>query len=143
VLADEREAGAAGGRITLNLGHSVGHGLEAADGYRHLLHGEAVAFGLRAAARIGAALDVTPPDRLARLEALLDRLALGQGRLAFSAATVLAAMRVDKKQSERRLRWVLPTADGVVVRSDVPDELVETALGEVLAGAATSSRERG
>ena len=53
VRADEREHGAAGGRIALNLGHTLGHALEAADGYATLLHGEAVAYGLRAAARIG------------------------------------------------------------------------------------------
>ena len=44
---------AAGGRITLNLGHSLGHAVEAAAGYGDLLHGEAVAYGLRAACRIG------------------------------------------------------------------------------------------
>ena len=49
VTADEREHGAAGGRITLNLGHTVAHALEAVDGYATLLHGEAV--GLRAAGR--------------------------------------------------------------------------------------------
>ena len=60
VSADERESGAAGGRITLNLGHTVAHALEAVDGYATLLHGEAVAYGTRAAVRIGAALGVTP-----------------------------------------------------------------------------------
>ncbi len=49
VVADEREHGSAGGRITLNLGHSLGHAFEAAAGYGGLLHGEAVAYGLRAA----------------------------------------------------------------------------------------------
>ena len=58
VSADEREHG---GRVTLNLGHSLGHAYEAAAGYGGLLHGEAVAYGLRAAARIGVRLGVTPP----------------------------------------------------------------------------------
>ncbi|MCJ7711426.1 MAG: bifunctional shikimate kinase/3-dehydroquinate synthase, partial [Chloroflexi bacterium] len=53
VTADEREQGATGGRIALNLGHTVAHALEAVDGYANLLHGEAVAYGLRAATRIG------------------------------------------------------------------------------------------
>src|SRR6185295_3180196 len=47
VLGDEREAA---GRIALNLGHSLGHAIEAAAGFGDLLHGEAVAYGLRAAA---------------------------------------------------------------------------------------------
>ena len=68
VSADEREQGGATGRISLNLGHTVAHALETADGYTTLLHGEAVAYGLRAACRIGVALGVTPPDRAARIE---------------------------------------------------------------------------
>ena len=52
------------GRITLNLGHSLGHAVEAAGGFEGLLHGEAVAYGLRAACRIGEAVGVTPPDRV-------------------------------------------------------------------------------
>ena len=69
VAADERESGAAGGRITLNLGHTVAHALEAVDGYANLLHGEAVAYGTRAAVRIGVSMGVTPPARAARIEA--------------------------------------------------------------------------
>ncbi len=81
VTADEREQGGTSGRIRLNLGHTVGHALEAADGYATLLHGEAVAYGLRAATRIGMALGVTPADRAARIEALLTSLRPG-GRAA-------------------------------------------------------------
>ena len=49
VDADEQEQGATRGRIALNLGHSLGHAFEAAGGFGELLHGEAVAYGLRAA----------------------------------------------------------------------------------------------
>ena len=72
VVADERERGPAGGRITLNLGHSLGHAVEAAAGFGDLLHGEAVAYGLRAACRIGIAMEVTPPERAERITRLLD-----------------------------------------------------------------------
>ncbi len=72
VVADERERGPRGGRITLNLGHSLGHAVEAAAGYADLLHGEAVAYGLRAACRIGLATGDTPPERAARITGLLD-----------------------------------------------------------------------
>jgi shikimate kinase/3-dehydroquinate synthase len=134
VIADERETGATGGRIALNLGHSYGHALEAADGYRTLLHGEAVAFGLRGACRLGVELGVTPPGRAARIEALLDRLELGRGSLPYPVDMVLDALARDKKHAGGRLRWVLPTAAAVEVRQDVPDELVARVLRELLAG---------
>jgi 3-dehydroquinate synthetase/shikimate kinase len=134
VADDEREAGAVGGRITLNLGHSVGHGLEAADGYRDLLHGEAVAHGLRAASRIALELELVARDRVARIEALLDRLGLGIGPLALPADAVRVAMGRDKKHAAGRLRWVLPSDDGVVVRDDVPEAVVDPIVDGILAG---------
>ena len=141
VAADEREQA---GRIALNLGHSLAHGIEAADGFETILHGEAVAYGLRAACRIGIAVGTTPGARAARIEALLDRVGLGveplsSGERTVAAATVLAAMRADKKTRGGRLRWVLPTATGWVERSDVPDDVVERVAREVLAGRAVSS----
>jgi 3-dehydroquinate synthetase/shikimate kinase len=132
VLADERET--AGSRIRLNLGHTVGHALEAADGYRHLLHGEAVAHGLLAALWLGERLGVTPPERARRARALLDRLGLAQEPLPYPAGDVLTALGRDKKHAGGRLRWVLPTADGTVVRDDVAEELVAEAVAVALAG---------
>ncbi len=134
VASDEREQGATGGRITLNLGHTVAHALEAVDGYENLLHGEAVAYGTRAAVRIGVAMGVTPPDRAARIEGLLTRLSLGVAPLPYPAGAVVEATATDKKHAGGRLRWVLPTADGVVVRDDVPDEMLAEAVRGVLAG---------
>lgn len=133
VLADERERGPAGGRITLNLGHSLGHAVEAAAGFGDLLHGEAVAHGLRAACRIGIAMEVTPPERAARITRLLDTLGLGIEPLPYSLETVLGHLAADKKHSDGRLRWVLPTADGVAVRDDVPTEVVAAAASSLLA----------
>ena len=134
VSADAREQAATEGRVTLNLGHSVGHALEAADGYETLLHGEAVAYGVRAAVRIGSALGVTPTDRARRIEMLLDGLDLGRAALPYPTETVIAATATDKKHSGGRLRWVLPTADGVVVRDDVPGDVVADAVRSILAG---------
>ena len=114
VLADERERGASGGRIALNLGHSLGHAFEAAGGYGGLLHGEAVAYGLRAATRIGVEAGVTPPERAERIGRLLDALELATQPLPYPLATVMDHLATDKKHAAGRLRWVLPTADGVV-----------------------------
>ncbi len=133
VVADERERGASGGRITLNLGHSLGHAIEAAAGFSELLHGEAVAYGLRAAARIGEIVGVTPPDRAVRIVRLIDRLGLARDPLPYALDDVLRHLATDKKHAGDRLRWVLPTADGVEVRSDVPDAVVVDAAGSLLA----------
>jgi 3-dehydroquinate synthetase len=140
VSLDEREAG---DRIRLNLGHSLGHAFEAAAGYSGLLHGEAVAYGLRAASRIGEALGVTPPERRERIERLLDALDLGVKPLDLPLDRVLAMLATDKKHAGGQLRWVLPTADGTAIRPGVPDELVaKVATGLLGPGVAAAAGKR-
>ena len=134
VIADERERGATGGRIALNLGHSIGHALEAAAGYGGLLHGEAVAYGLRAATRIGVEAGVTPPERAERIDRLLDALGVATEPLPYPLATVMDHLAADKKHADGRLRWVIPTADGVAVRDDIDPSIVERAAAGLLAG---------
>ena len=133
VSADERERGAAAGRITLNLGHSLGHAVEAAGGFGDLLHGEAVAYGLRAACAIGLEIGLTPGDRSARIVGLLDRLGLGREPLPYPLATILGHLATDKKHAGGKLRWVIPTADGVEITTDVPADVVERAAAGLLA----------
>jgi shikimate kinase/3-dehydroquinate synthase len=130
VLADEREAAQ---RAILNLGHSLGHAVEAAAGFRDLLHGEAVAYGLRGAVRIGVELGRTPVERAARLEATLDALGLARDPLPYSLDAVLGHLGADKKHRGGRLGWVVPTADGVDSPVDVPDEVVRRAAASLLA----------
>jgi 3-dehydroquinate synthetase/shikimate kinase len=134
VVADEREVGASTGRISLNLGHTVGHAVEATGGFSELLHGEVVAVGLRAAARIGTETGVTPAERATRIEDLLTRLGLACDPLPYSLDAVLDVMAADKKHAAGSLRWVLPAADGYEVRSDVPAELVERVVSGLLVG---------
>jgi shikimate kinase/3-dehydroquinate synthase len=139
VSADEREQDPTGGRIRLNLGHSLGHAYEAAGGFRDLLHGEAVAYGLRAVVRIGRELEVMPVDRAARIEGLLTSLGLAVTPLPYALDAVLTALATDKKHAAGSLRWVLPTADGTVVRNDVPSELVERVAAGLLAPVGTAA----
>jgi shikimate kinase/3-dehydroquinate synthase len=128
VAQDERENGL---RAVLNLGHTVGHGLEAALGYEGLLHGEAVALGLvaeaRWAVRSGHCADPALPDRLLRL---LARLGLPSAPPAFPAGAALEAMRLDKKAAGGNLSMPVPVRAGVaaVVRvqaSALPELLAE------------------
>ncbi len=127
VAADEKETAV---RIALNLGHSLGHAFEAAGGFADLRHGEAVAYGLRAACRIGVVAGVTPPERAARIERLLDALGLGKGLLPYPIEAVIEHLGADKKHHDGRLRWVLPTDHGYVVR----DDITESTVRDVAAG---------
>jgi len=137
VLGDEREAGA---RIALNLGHTLGHAVEAAAGFRDLLHGEAVGYGLRAAVRIGVARGGTPAERAERIERLLDTLELGVAPLSLDLDEVLDLMSIDKKRTHGALRWVLPTADGHAIDAEVPADLVREVAAGVLAGRLVGAR---
>ena len=118
VAEDEREGGL---RAVLNLGHTVGHALEAALGYGTLLHGEAVAVGLLAetrwATRRGWCEDPHLHGRLARL---LSRLGLPSAAPGAAPEAVRAALGVDKKRGEGNLRMPVPVRMAQVIRVEVP-----------------------
>jgi 3-dehydroquinate synthetase len=77
---------------------------------------------------------VTPPARADRIERVLDELSLAVRPLPYRLEAVLDALAGDKKHAAGRLRWVLPTADGVAVRSDVPGEVVSAVAAGLLGG---------
>ncbi len=131
VLLDERDTGDV--RAALNLGHTLSHALEAATGFQ-LRHGEAVAYGLRAALDIGTSMGVTPAAIAARATRLLDRLELATEPLDVPVADVLEYIEADKKRREGRLRWVLVGLDGVTMRDDVPPSIAHRAVASALAG---------
>jgi 3-dehydroquinate synthetase len=133
VIDDERDT--EGVRVALNLGHTVSHALEAATGYK-LRHGEAVAYGLRAALRIGVSRGVTPEPVARRAERLLTGLRLAQDPVDVRVADVLAYVESDKKRKGDRIRWVLVGTDGITMRDDVPAATVELAVRAALTGTA-------
>ncbi|MEK7764676.1 MAG: 3-dehydroquinate synthase, partial [bacterium] len=123
VSADERESGR---RAILNFGHTAGHALEAAAGYRGLLHGEAVAVGMVCAARLSVRLGCCAPGVVDRLVGLLRRLrlpvrpprGLDRGRIA-------RALALDKKRVRGVLRVVLTREiGGVTVRAGVSPAMI-------------------
>lgn len=128
VSRDEREQGE---RITLNYGHTIGHAVEALTGYGRLLHGEAVAVGMHAAARIAVGMGLCDAGLVERQRRLLAAYGLAVAMPpGLDPEAVLAATLRDKKVRAGRVRWVLPTGIGsVVVRDDVPEKLVRAALG--------------
>lgn len=124
VEADETESGL---RAILNYGHTVGHAIEALR-WESMLHGECVAIGMVAAARIALAAGVlTDAAFIPRLVALLDRLRLPV-RLPVAPAELLPVMYRDKKVDAGRIRWVLPVRMGEVTVQPVDDSLVLEAL---------------
>ena len=131
VAGDEREAGL---RMSLNLGHTLGHALEQAANYKGILHGEAVGYGLRAALTIGQELGVTPAARASRALALLDALGLGVAPRRESPTALVEAATRDKKVAGGKIRWVLATERAYEIRDDVPASLVLRAATQMLAG---------
>jgi len=123
VEADEWETDV---RSILNFGHTVGHAVEAATGYRGPNHGEAVAMGMVVAATIAVRRKICPADALDRLKNLLQAFGLPTGLLV-DAADVLRFVRYDKKIQDRQLRFVLLQGIGesVVTSLESPDELEE------------------
>ena len=134
VVADEFEEAVDGGRALLNLGHTFGHALEAECGYDgSLLHGEAVALGLGLAAMLSARLGHCSQEWPGRVISHLQAIGL-PARLrdlprGFSAATLVARMRADKKARDGALRFVLFAEAGrAFTADDVDAALVETLL---------------
>ncbi len=129
VSADEREQGE---RIILNYGHTLGHALEAATGYGTILHGEAVAIGMHAAARIAADLGILAAEEVERQQQLLTAYGLPTNFPAdVDREQILALTLRDKKVQQKRVRWILPTTIGAVsVRDDVPETVVRKILAE-------------
>ena len=101
-----------GERALLNFGHTFGHAIEAASGYGHWLHGEAVAAGMVMAARMSCESGLIDGAALARISALIERMGLPTRVEGVSAETMLQGMRMDKKVLEGQIRLVLLRAIG-------------------------------
>src|SRR5262249_39776423 len=105
VADDEREE--RGGRAVLNFGHTVGHAIEALTEYREFLHGEAVAIGMVAAARVSHALGRCRAEVVERIVHLLKRAGLPTDIPAgLTPAALALAMQTDKKSAGGRIRFV-------------------------------------
>jgi 3-dehydroquinate synthase len=126
-------------RAILNYGHTLGHALEAVLGYGVIPHGEAVAMGMSAAAKLAVRLGLFDPAAAARQDQLLHRFGLpvwGGVRTTdpmphtqhLTPDTLLDAMMLDKKTIAGRLRFVLPRALGAVEVQEVPTADVEAVL---------------
>ncbi len=128
VSADEREGDL---RRVLNFGHTIGHALEAGTSYRQFLHGEAVAWGMIAAARIANDVGLCHNSVCERIREGVLR----WGKLPtvnVQTAKAIKLMRSDKKTEAGVLHFVLPSKIGrVEVVKDVPESAIGVALAEI------------
>jgi 3-dehydroquinate synthase len=126
VSRDERESGL---REILNYGHTFAHALESVTNYRRYQHGEAVAWGMIAAAFLGHELGLTRADDVSRIVTLIRRLGPLPPWPRVSPAALLRTMRSDKKTRAGILRFVLSRHIGEARSYDtVPLHVVERVL---------------
>lgn len=135
VEADPTERGV---RALLNLGHTFGHGVEAAGRFDRYTHGEAVAVGLAFAFRLAARLGRVGPLAVAEAEAAIEGAGLPTRVPPAVARRAVDLMAHDKKRTAAGLRWVLPRQAGGsawTVEWDVPAdaEAVQAAAREISA----------
>jgi shikimate kinase / 3-dehydroquinate synthase len=120
-----------GRRAALNLGHTIGHGIEAASQFL-LRHGEAIGIGLIAEAKIAERMGLAHSDLSGRIEAVIAKVGLPTRYASFETDTIVQLMRSDKKKQLGRLKFALPRRIGdVVIGVDVKDELVREAIEAV------------
>jgi 3-dehydroquinate synthase len=130
----ERDEHEAGPRRVLNLGHTLGHALEAASRYRRFAHGEAVGWGLIGASWIARRRGLLQPAAFDAIAAGVDHLGPRPRVSDLRLPRILEAIAHDKKASAGRVPFVLPTAIGqVVVQHDVARGEITRAL-RVMAG---------
>jgi 3-dehydroquinate synthase len=125
VSADEKESGL---RRILNFGHTIGHALESATDYSHFLHGEAVAWGMIAAAAIArdsGACNADTAERIIKATRLYGPLP----PVTCHTESVLGRLGADKKTVAGAVHFVLPQKIGKVkISSDVPPGIVRNAV---------------
>jgi 3-dehydroquinate synthase len=129
VASDEREGGL---RRVLNLGHTIGHALEAVTRYRRFTHGEAVGWGLLGAAVIAARRGLLADGDRQAIVSAVDRIGPRPPLADLPASAILDALARDKKARAGRVPFVLPTAIGrVAILDDVSRQEIARALREL------------
>ena len=133
VEADEFEMAKTGGRALLNLGHTFAHAIEKVAGFGVYLHGEAVAIGLAAAARLSRQLGLIDQNTATKIERVIEAHDLPvRLREPMSVETLWAAMGQDKKVRAGKLRFVVIAALGrAETRNDLARDLIEGIWREV------------
>ncbi|MBI5150511.1 MAG: 3-dehydroquinate synthase [Candidatus Omnitrophica bacterium] len=127
VSADEKET--RGIRTILNFGHTIGHAIEAAAGYRLYHHGESVALGMRVAAEISSRKGMLPAADYKKINGLISDIGLPRKIQGVSLTNILRVMDHDKKFRQGKNRFVLAQAIGKVkVVADIAPTVIQKAI---------------
>jgi 3-dehydroquinate synthase len=118
VSKDERESGL---REMLNFGHTFGHALESVTAYEKYQHGEAVAWGMMAAALYGHEIGVTPASDVARIVSLVRRMGKLPEWPRVAPKRLMELMGSDKKTRAGKLRFVLTSRIGKAATNEARD----------------------
>jgi 3-dehydroquinate synthase len=127
VSKDEKESGL---RAILNFGHTIGHAVETATGYKRYLHGEAVAIGMCAAARLAVRMGMLSNEEAGDIKEVIEMYQLPVDIPPdLNVNDIMSAMSADKKAMAGRLKFVLPESIGKVrIEEDVDKELIQAIL---------------
>jgi 3-dehydroquinate synthase len=128
VAADEQESDL---RRVLNFGHTIGHALESVTGYTHFLHGEAVAWGMIAAAAIACDSGFCAPETSEQIAAGVKTYG-PLPAVRCGTAEIMARLSSDKKTVAGKVHFVLPLKIGKVkIAADVPPEVIRQAVEQI------------
>jgi len=132
VTQDEKEGGL---RAILNYGHTIGHAIESLTGYHVVNHGEAVAIGMIAAARIAVLMGLWDSTTEARQRAIIEKTGLPTAIPAgIDIPAIVDRLKTDKKVKAGQVRFVLSEAIGsAMVTDQVTDAIVTQALNRLAA----------
>lgn len=113
VSKDERESGL---RAILNYGHTVGHAVETETGYRHFLHGEAVAIGMSLEAGLSEKIGVLDKQQVLRIKLNIDSYGLpSELPTDMNISRLIPHMKFDKKMEAGQIKFILPERIGKVI----------------------------
>ncbi|MCR4393870.1 MAG: 3-dehydroquinate synthase [Dehalococcoidales bacterium] len=128
VQTDERDTGL---RNILNFGHTTGHAIETVTRFK-ISHGQAVALGMIVAAEIAREMDLLSEGEVARIISIIEKAGLATRISELNSASILRAMKHDKKVTSGKIRFILPVAIGEVIINDQVDRRILKKALEVI-----------
>lgn len=134
VQKDEQESGL---RKILNFGHTIGHAIESLSIERkkdsHLLHGEAIAIGMIAEAKLSSLIGNISDDDITKIKTSIEKAGLPTNCSEFSVEDILQKLQYDKKNEHGKIKWtLLKTIGEAEFDIEAENDLVEKAIDYVI-----------